>query len=149
MHCLYHFACRKPQVEQKTAQEAQEKEEREKPIKKVFAKPDNIIKQRITSLANKNLKHDQARLEEITQKADILSHLSEVNEAGIRSDGKINFQEKQAAISAAALKETRKIQRSFKQDPDVKSGTPGPTTPAISFKRRVGGNRSLRRRDDD
>ncbi|KAM3172356.1 hypothetical protein ACTXT7_014703 [Hymenolepis weldensis] len=135
----------KPQEEQK----AQEKEEGEKPIRKVFAKPDNIIKQRITSLASKNLKHDQARLEEITQKADILSHLSEVNEAGIRSDGKINFQEKQAAISAAALKETRKIQRSFKQDPDVKSEAPGPTIPAIPFKRKVGGNRSLRKRDDD
>nr|CDS28305.1 ww domain binding protein 4 [Hymenolepis microstoma] len=139
----------KPQEEQETAQEGQEKEEDEKPTGKLFMKPDNLIRQRITTLANKNLKHDQARLEEISRKADILSHLSEVNEAGIRSDRKINFQEKQAAISAAALKETRKIQLLYKQDPDVKNETPGPTISAISFKRKAGGNRSLRKRDDD
>ncbi|VDO06585.1 unnamed protein product [Rodentolepis nana] len=138
----------KPQEEQEAAQEGQGEEEK-KFIGKAFAKPDNVIKQRITTLANKNLKHDQARLEEISRKADILSHLSEVNEAGIRSDRKINFQEKQAAISAAALKETRKIQLLFKQDPDVKSEAPPSTVPAISFKRKVGGNRSLRKRDDD
>lgn len=134
------FACRNPQVEKNIPR---------KPVQKVFPKPECLIKQKINTMASKNLKHDQSKLEEIARKADILSHLSEVNEADLRSDRKIIFGEKQAAMSAAAKKDTHKV-LSFKHDPNVKTENTELTAPVISFRRKVGANRSLRnRRDSD
>ncbi|KAM7540465.1 hypothetical protein Aperf_G00000042535 [Anoplocephala perfoliata] len=119
-------------------------------FQEVQEEPESLIKQRITTVARKNLKYDQSKLEEIAQKAEILSHLSEINEAGLRSDRKIIFEEKQATVSAAARKEAHKVLLSFKHDPLVKTESPESTAPVISFKRKVGANRSLRsRRDND
>ncbi|KAL5970148.1 WW domain-binding protein 4 [Taenia solium] len=112
-------------------------------------KPESDIKLRITSLASKTLKGDVEKLQKITEKAELLSHLSEVNEADISSHYHLNFEEKQAHISSAARKAALRIEFHTKSDPEIKTEPSTTPIPPIPFRRKANSSRSLRRRNND
>lgn len=112
-------------------------------------KSESDIKLRITSLASKTLKGDEEKLQEITEKAELLSHLSEVNEADISSHYHLNFEEKQAPISSAARKAALKVEFNTKPSPRIKTEPSTTPIPPIPFKRKANASRSLRRRNND
>lgn len=108
------------------------------------------IKTRINTIASKVFKGDSAKLQEISQKAELLSHLSEVNEADIYSDRHIKFGEKRAAVSSASKNIAQKLSFQMKPDPQMKNEFPNPPlAPVIGFKRKANSNRSLRSRNID
>ncbi|VDM34704.1 unnamed protein product [Hydatigera taeniaeformis] len=112
-------------------------------------KPESDIKLRITSLASKTFKGNEEKLQEITEKAELLSHLSEVNEADISSHYHLSFEEKHAPISLAAKRAALKIEFRPKPCPEIKTEPSIIPVPPIPFKRKVNTVRSLRGRNND
>ncbi|KAL5111614.1 WW domain-binding protein 4 [Taenia crassiceps] len=138
--CVSASLCREP-LEKATIYAAAEESE---PVK-----PESDIKLRIARLASRTLKGDEEKLQEITEKAELLSHLSEVNEADISSHYHLNFEEKQAPISSVAKKAALKIEFHTKPDPEIKAEPSTTPMPPIPFKRKANASRSLRRRNND
>ncbi|EUB56729.1 WW domain-binding protein 4 [Echinococcus granulosus] len=112
-------------------------------------KPESDIKLRITSFASKTFKGDEAKLQEITEKAELLSHLSQVNEADISSHYRLKFEEKQAPVSSTAKRAVHKIEFRPKSDPEIKPEPCVTPMPPIPFKRKANVSRNLRRRNND
>lgn len=113
------------------------------------AKPESLIKLKINTIASKNLKGDEERLQEMAEKAELLSHLSEVSEENIFSAQRLEFKEKQATVSLAAQKAVKKLESCLKTDPDASSTKPVTASTAIAFKRRSNANRNIRSRPRD
>ncbi|VDD76284.1 unnamed protein product [Mesocestoides corti] len=112
-------------------------------------KTENKIKLRITSLASKAFRGDEAKLQEITEKAELLSRLSEISEASLSSAQRLEFKEKQASVSSAAKKAVQKLESCLKPDPDAADAPATSLPPPITFKRKSNAGRNFRNRTND
>lgn len=113
-------------------------------------KQESLIKLKINSLAGKVLKGDEERIQAVAEKAELISHLSEVNEENILSAQRLEFKEKHATVSLAAQNAVKNLESCLKSDPDASQPRlVDQAASAIAFKRKSNTNRSLRGRTQD
>lgn len=115
-------------------------------------KQENRIKMRITSLAKMRSVDDNS--EQLAEKAELISRLSETSENNLFAQQHPDFIEKSAVISLAAQKAVQRLLESSESSSNLADGNANrdaTSTPAIAFKRKKinAGNRHIRSRTDD